>query len=80
MGVNVDGDGFAQHLERGVGGFGRLRGSSRAARLNAAGKHGTERCQCRTPHPLAARERVAMATAIHVAFPSKRFGALSGGG
>jgi hypothetical protein len=65
MGMNVDGDGFAQHLKRGRGRFGCLGGSRRTTRRRAAGQHGSKRSQRRVPHPLAARKRVAMAATIH---------------
>jgi hypothetical protein len=37
--MNIDGDGFAQHSERGSGGIGRLGGRCRTTRSNLAGEH-----------------------------------------
>jgi hypothetical protein len=75
MRVDIDGDGFAQHVERGGGGFGGLGGGGRTVRPHAAAEHRTDRRYHRTPHPLSAREWVAvkvtgtMTAAIHTVLP-----------
>jgi hypothetical protein len=43
MGMDIDRDGFAQHVERGGGGFGRLGGRGRTPRSHAAAEHRANR-------------------------------------
>ena len=43
MRVDIDGDGFAQHVERGGGGFGGLGGGGRTVRPHAAAEHRADR-------------------------------------
>src|SRR6516162_9424357 len=49
MRMDIDRDGFPQHIERGGGSCGRLGGGCRTARFHTAAEHRTDRTQYRTP-------------------------------
>jgi hypothetical protein len=72
MGVDIDGDGFPQDIQRGGGVFSRLGGRSRTDRCHAAGEHHPKRGRCRAPHPLPPREPLAVTAAIHAVLPRMR--------
>src|SRR6478672_11130472 len=77
--MDVDGNGFTQHLERGSGGLGRLSRGRRTERSPAARKHCADRSKHCAPHPLpagktvtvAVTDTVNMTAAIHTVLPSK---------
>ena len=70
MRVDIDGDGVVQHVERRRGGLGGLGCSGRTVRRQSAAEHRADRGQRRVPDPLPARQRVAVAAAIHGVLPS----------
>ena len=69
MCMDVERDGFAQDIERGRCGLGRLGGGCRTARSNLAGEHRADRAQRRAPHPVPARDLISVTAAIHLILP-----------
>jgi hypothetical protein len=72
MAVDIDGDRSPQDLERRRHRVGCLRRRRRAAQFRTAAEHRAEGRQRRAPHPLPARERIAVTAAIHVVLPRER--------
>jgi hypothetical protein len=63
--MDIDRDGFAQHIESGSGGLGRPGGGCRTLRHNTSGEHCADRNQRTAPHQISRRESVLVTAAIH---------------
>src|SRR5262249_49858774 len=68
--MHVNGDRFAQHLERGGGGICCLCSRGRPTWPNATAEHRTDRYKHCVPHPVSARKLMGMTAAIHGLLPN----------